>query len=56
MIKGSMSSVLETAVEAKIEKMDGFVKNKIFSVSHRTEHALSSPIYRITKNCSSVEL
>ncbi len=56
MIKGFMSSVLEMAVEVKIEKTNCFVENKIFSVSDRTEHALSPPIYRTTKDCSSIDL
>ncbi len=38
MIKGSMSAVLEAAVEAKIKKADGFVENGIFSIFDRTEH------------------
>ncbi len=32
LIKGPMSAVLETAVEAKIKKIHGFVKNWIFSI------------------------
>ncbi len=48
MIKGSMLSVLETAVETKIEKTNYFVKNGIFSISDRTEHDLSFPIYSTT--------
>ncbi len=56
MIKRSMSSVLETAVEAKIEKTYCFVKNGIFRVSDRTENALSPPFYCTTKDRSSVEL
>ncbi len=46
---------MERAVEAKIEKTDCFVKNEIFSVSDRTEHALSPIIYRTAKDSSSVE-
>ncbi len=56
MIKGSMLSLLERTVQAKIEKMDCFVENGIFSISDRTEQALSPPICRITKDRSSVEL
>ncbi len=52
MITEYKSSVLEKAVEAKIEKIDCFVENGIFSVSDRTEHALSPFIYRTVKDCS----
>ncbi len=56
MIKMSILSVLEMAVEAKIEKTECFVKSGIFSISDRTERALSLPIYHAVKDCSSVEL
>ncbi len=56
MIKGSMSSVLEMVVEAKIEKIYCFVENGIFSISDRTERALSPAIYHTREDRSSVEL
>ncbi len=56
MIEGSISSVLKTAVEAKIGKTDCFVKNENFNVSDKTEHALSPPIYLTPKESYSVEL
>ncbi len=51
-----MLSVLERAVEAKIEKTDCFIENGIFIVSDRTEHALSPPIYDAVKDYSGVGL
>ncbi len=51
-----MSPVLEMAVDAKIEKTDCFVENGIFSVSDRTERALSPPIYHTIKDHSCVAL
>ncbi len=56
MIKGSMLSVLEMAAKTKIEKMDCFTKNEIFSISDGIKRALSPPIYRTTKDRYSVEL
>ncbi len=55
MIEG-LSSVLERVVEAKIEKMNYFVENGIFSITDRTEHAPSSPIYSTMTDHSSVDL
>ncbi len=46
MIKGSMSSVPETDVGAKLKKTDCFAENGIFSVLDRIEHALSTPHHK----------
>ncbi len=51
-----MLSVLETGVEAKIEKKACFIKNGIVSISNRPEYALSPSMYHTTKNSSSVKL
>ncbi len=56
MIEGSMSPLLEMAVDTKIKKTDDLAENGILSVFDRTEHALSHLIYCTKKDHSSIDV